>query len=231
MRYLKLFGAALGLACALGAVVLASASALPTLLPVTITEYTGKSTGGSTVLEKANGNKVTCTSATGEGTVEANGHLGNFHIHFSKCTAESGLATCTGLGENSGIILSLGSWHYVYDTLGATLGAAGVAILYLVGETHFVCSALGIEKLIIVPLGGMVLCLVTKPTTLSKSHEFACKKGATAGTPEETKYYNEGGTLVSIHRLEAIESEGTAEESNQQGSGTVETSVAGEIMI
>jgi len=114
----------------------------------------------------------------------------------------------------------------VFDTLGATLGAAGVADLFLVQETHFVCA--GVNKLFIVPAGGMVLCLVKNPTAKTKVFEFGCKERS-GGGPEETKYYNEGGTLVSITPLLTSEAEATAKESIQNGIGTVETTAVAEL--
>jgi len=84
MRSLKLLSAALVL-CALGAVMVASAFALPTILPTTISSYTGKSVGGTELKIVGGFGSVNCSSAKGEGTIEANRHLGLFHISFEGC--------------------------------------------------------------------------------------------------------------------------------------------------
>jgi hypothetical protein len=223
MRFIKLSVAALVAVFALGAVIAASAFALPTILPTTANSFTGKKAGsGEAILEKANGEKVECSKATGNnGTVESNRHLGLFHISFEGCKA-FGFIGCTGLGDNSGIILTLGSWHLVYDTLGSSLSSAGVAILFLVGEVHFSCSI----ELVIVPLGGMVLCLILNPTALTKVFEFHCTKGRNAGEAGETTYYNEAGTLTNIVALTSNKNERGAENSNEQALGFIEFSEA-----
>jgi hypothetical protein len=229
MRYLRLFGVALVALCALGSVIAVSASALPTILPTTITAFTGKSSG-KTKLERQGGlAAVECEKAKGEGTVEANGHLGLYHITFETCTAAGG--QCTGLGDTAGNILSLGSYHLVFDTLKATLAEAGVAILFLVDNVHFICKVpiLG-EILQEVFLGGMVLCLVANPTALTKVFEFQCKEGA-SDHPLLSKYYNEAGTLVKISPLMSSEGEGTEAEGAQIGNATTEYVEAALLML
>jgi hypothetical protein len=228
MKHLRLFGVALVALVALGAVMAVSASALPTILPTTITEYTGKSIGETKLSRQGGLAEVSCTKATGKGTVEANGHLGLFAITFEKCKAAGG--PCTGLGSAAEDIVSEGSYHLVFDTLGATLGAAGVALLFLPGAVHFICTVPIIgEVLDVVNAGGMVLCLIANPTALTKVFEFVCKgKG---GKPEGTKYYNEGGTLVSIVPLKSSEMEGTASEGAQSGTATTEYSEAALLML
>ena len=219
MKSIKSLGLALVAVCALGIMVVSSASGLPSILPEEARSFTGKNVGAAK-LEKHNGEKVECSSAAGEGTQERSTPLGQFHITFKGCKAFS-LFACTGLGDAAEAILTSGSFHIVYDTL-TPLGAA---ILFLPGNTQFECGG----KTFVVKLGGMVLCLITTPLTNAKSHEFRCKKGASAGTAEETKYYNGGGTLTSISPL--LTTEGTTtEESNEQANGTIETERNTEIM-
>jgi len=225
----QLLATAITAACALTATLAATAHALPTILPETIKSWLGKNVG-TFVLETGGGSVVECKSAGQEGTVEQPKALGLFHIHFRECSAKaSGIIakTCTGLGDEPGTILSLGSWHLVWDSL----EPLGVAILYLLDNVHFVCSfeIIG-NKLYIVPLGAMVLCLVLNPTTLTAVFEFHCKAVA-AGVTEESKYYNEGGTLVSIHRNESAVNEGTEEESVEKALGTLEYPVLALLMI
>jgi hypothetical protein len=220
MRHLRLIMAALAALFALSALMAVTAFALPTILGE-VSTFTGKKATGSgeALLVKANGEEVNCKEAKGsEGTLEANHHLGLFHIAFEKCTTASGLVTCTGLADNSGVILSLGSWHLVYDSLAVSLVNDPVAILFLVGTVHFECAG----QLVVVPLGGMVLCLILNPTALTKVFEFHCNKASGANRPEETKYYNEGGTLVAISALLSAKNEGTFEESTEVALGTIE---------
>jgi hypothetical protein len=209
MHHLRLIGAALTTIFVLGTVMAVSALALPTLLPETITSFTGKKAGSSEIEElKANGETIDCTEdVSSNDTVEANHHLGLYHEHLSGCTAASKLLTCTGLGESSGVILELGSWHLVYDSLAPNLSNDPVAFLFLVDTIHFECGG----RLFIIPLGGMQLCLILNPTALTRVFEMHCNKAASANRPEETKYYNEAGALVGIGALTESENEGTAE--------------------
>jgi hypothetical protein len=224
MRCFKLFGVALVAVCAVGAMLVSSAFALPTLL-IGKTEsgastWSGANVGNTELQSNGAAAKVVCEKAAAEGTVEANKPLGAFHIHFSKCHDSLLGETCTGEGEEVGVILSLGSWHLVYDTLKAGLTGSGVAILFLVEKVNFVCKALNTK--IEVLGGGMVLCLILNPEALTKTFEFHCKlrTGGTFG-PEETKYDNEAGTMVSIAPLLSKENNGAAKESVQVGLGTV----------
>jgi hypothetical protein len=150
--------------------------------------------------------------------VEAKKALGTYHINFTGCK-ETALSTkCTGTGDETGLILTLGSWHLVYDTLKAGLTGSGVAILFLVGKVNFTCAggAVAIE----VKGGGMVLCLIKNPETLTKTFTFACKLRTGSFGPEETKYDNTAGTMVSITPLESNENGGAFVESVQTGEGT-----------
>ena len=216
MRFFKLSGVALVVLCACAAAMATSAFALPTVLiggGELAKTFTGKSIG-ATKLETPT-STVECSSASGEGTTEAKIPLGQFHIRFAGC---KDLVACTGSGDSSGVILSLGSYHIVYDTLkGTELSEAGVAILYLPGTTTFNCS--GFAE-VTVKSGGMVLCLITNPTALTKVFTFGC--GGSKGKPEESKYYNAGGTLVSISTLLSIVGTAAATESDQVGEGTDE---------
>jgi hypothetical protein len=225
MRHLRLIMAALAALFALSALMAVTAFALPTILGEVET-FTGKKAGTATAqLLKLGGGEVSCTVANGSnGTLEANHHLGLFHIAFEGCKAE-GLFNCTGLADNTGVLLTLGSWHLVYDSLAPSLVNDPVAILFLVGEVHFEC----VGKLFVVPLGGMVLCLILNPTALTKVFEFHCNKN-TGPRPEETKYYNEGGTLVAISPLLTAENEKTATESTEVALGTLEYPAAVLIM-
>jgi hypothetical protein len=227
MRHLRLIMAALTALFALSALMAVTAFALPTILPETVTTFTGKKAAGSAGLEllKLGGGVFSCTAVNGEpGTIEANHHLGLFHLAAEGCKVE-GLFNCTGLADNSGVLLTQGSWHLVYDSLAVSLVNDPVAILFLLGEVHFEC----VGKLLIIPLGGMILCLILNPTALTKVFEFHCNKN-TGPRPEETKYYNEGGTLVGISPLLTAENEKTATEAVEVWLGTIEYPAAVLIM-
>jgi hypothetical protein len=225
MRHLRLIMAALTALFALGALMAVTAFALPTILGEAST-FTGKKAGSANLqLLKLGGGEISCTVANGSnGTLEANRHLGLFHLAVEGCKAE-GLFTCTGLADNAGVLLTLGSWHLVYDSLAVSLVNDPVAILFLVGEVHFEC----VGKLFTIPLGGMILCLILNPTALTKVFEFHCNKN-TGPRPEETKYYNEGGTLVGISPLLIAENEKTATEFIEVWLGTIEYPAAVLIM-
>jgi hypothetical protein len=228
LKKVKLLGVAVVAMCALSATVMSlTASALPVVLPESASErsWTGKNIGPAT-LETTAGETIPCTTASAEGTEESKKPLGAFHIHFSSCSTAGGLASCHSLGDETGIILSLGSWHFVFDTLGATLGQAGVGILFLLADVHIECAGV----LILVFAGGMVLCLITKPTTSATTHEFSCKSRA-AGVPLELTYYNETGTNVRIATLLSSRAGGTDLESVEIAGGTFSESTALEIMV
>lgn len=71
---IRLLGACLGCALAMGAAGAASASAAPEFLhlggPLTVTVFTGKSTGAVEIVDPATGVKVKCTSEGLEGLIE-----------------------------------------------------------------------------------------------------------------------------------------------------------------
>jgi len=232
MRYFRLLGVALVAVCAVCAMMVASAFALPTILPTTITSWKGASIG-ETELLKANGENVRCAGATLSGTVEANGHLGLYTTNFTGCKIKTPIeAKCTGESgpgtDSEGVILTAGSWHLVYDTLSTSLASAGLAILFLTGKVNFKCTTLAKIE---VPLGGMVLCLVLNPTALTKIFETHCSKAAVGNRPLETKYYNEAGTFVSIVALLSNLNGGTFEENTQIGLGTLVYPEAALLMV
>jgi hypothetical protein len=231
MRYWKLVGATIIVLCALGVAMTVSAlGALPLVLPETAKTFTGKSVG-TFELAKKSGNKIECDSLKAiEGTIEQPKPLGLFHFVIENCTTtvlgQSG--ECTGLGDEKGTILSLGSYHLVYDSL----TPLGVAILFLLGAIHLSCTVLGVTALTLMPLGGMVLCLILSPEVLASVYEFHCNQTASgSGVAQESKYYNEGGTLVSISTLLAAENEKTPEQLAEILLATIEYPVDVLLMI
>jgi hypothetical protein len=204
MKRFKLLGLALAAVCLLAAAFSASAFAgLPELLGQSAgATYSGKNTGTENpTLETVKKETITCTAASAEGIQETD-TLGTFHIHFTGCNS-SGFK-CNTSGDEAGIILSLGTFHYVYDKLG-TGSELGVAILFLPEEQVIKCTAL-----VTLNVKGTILCLVLEPLTSAATHEFHCTQ--TGGKPSSTQWWNDEGVsqtalaLTSKNKGEFIES-------------------------
>ncbi len=193
MQRLKILGVALMAVFMLGAFVSATASARVEVLPEG-KEETWKGESGKGTLEVLKGNKVTCAKDKSEGTIEATKPLGLFHITFEGCKGP--LETvCTGLGDkNAGEVLVLGTYHFVFDKLGAKLSEAGVGVLFLLELLHFTCGE-GIFAVLIL-VKGEVLCLIKPVNTLAKHFEIVCEQKE--GDPKETVYWNEEGKEVKM---------------------------------
>lgn len=218
MRRLKWLSVALGALSVLGAAVSTSASAsvLPEVLPTSSTtrSWTGESKGESSLTVLGSTLTIKCKSGTAEGTEEAGKPLGTAHGTLKECGATIlGIkVACTGLGDAAGVILTLGTWHLVYDTKSPTLG---VAVLTLISpEIHFSCSTT------LLTVKGNTLCLGIEPTKRAFTHEGVCKTNGTAGDPQETKYFNDAGTEVAITPLEVSENGGAFKGAAVEGSGT-----------
>jgi len=194
MRIGKLLAALLA-AFAVGVLVVSSASAaLPQVLPETAGKTTASASTGATLFETTAGKKVSCEKATGTSKETGATPLGEFHINFEKCTTTvAGIKfVCTGLGDTSGNILSLGEYHYVYDALGTSeTNALGIAILFLVLATHFECAS-GIS---LIKVEGSELCLITEPHVAKTLHQFTCSITG-AGVPTDKVFWNDEGKEV-----------------------------------
>jgi hypothetical protein len=165
-----------------------------------------------TKLVKLNGKAVECEEVHYEIHIEPNSALGLFHIHFLKCTG--GGFTCTGLGDEAGQILVLGTFHLVFDSL-TTLGGG---ILFLPEHVHFTCGGL-----VLILVLGEVLCLITPINSLTNTHTINCEQG-TAGDPKETVYWKDdgSGTEVKVGALLATENDEKYEGSAQVGEVKIE---------
>jgi hypothetical protein len=226
MQRFRILGIALMTVFVLGAVVSATASAVGVeVLPLGKEEkWTGEGGKGSLeVLKKSE--FIVCLKHNAEGTFEANKPLGKFHIDFEDCKSSVLGATCTGLGEASGTILTLGTVHMVFDKLG-TGGELGVGVLFLVEATHFTC----VIPLIIVE--GQVLCLIKPINTIVKHWEIVCSKGKESGDPGETLYWNETGTEVKMGEelLLSKENEGAGVMSSENTTALILSTIGREIM-
>jgi hypothetical protein len=212
MKRFSLLGVLMVVVFALAAVVVAPAAfALPELLPIKTggTHYTAASDGTEEVTLEINANeKVNCKAATGEGGQETD-TLGTFRISFTSCKETILGTACSTSGDASGVILTNGSFHYVIDTLGATLGANGVAILFLPEITNFECDG-GLTKF---KVTGRVLCLLLEPLVSRSTHLFHCVQ--TAGKQNVTSYYNATGTLITGVILETSKNGGALAQSGE----------------
>jgi hypothetical protein len=188
MRQFKLLGLTL-MAVFVAAVAVAStaSAALPANLPISATARAWTGTNEGKVELSAGGSKIVCAEAPSSGEEEAGKPLGPFHIEFKNCTTEGGAIKCTGLGDAAGIILTLGTWHLVFDNL-TTLSTA---LLFLIEHVHFSCSAL-----VLILVLGELLCLHLKPTEKALTHSFHCVE-TSAGKQEDETYFNEAGTAVN----------------------------------
>jgi hypothetical protein len=208
MKQFSILGVLFVVVFALAAVVVAPAAfALPELLPIKTggTPFTDLSDGTEELTLETVGKKgFRCQAATSVGGQETD-TLGTFTIDFRECKEPSLGVKCTTRGDSEGVILVKGSFHYVIDTLGATLGANGVAILFLPSTTEFECTSLA--KLVIT---GRLVCLVLEPLVSRSTHLFHCIQ--TAGLQNETSYYNATGTLITGVFLSTSLNGGAAEQ-------------------
>ena len=215
---IRLLFVAFSAVAVLGAVASATASAeSPLFLPERTEAYTGKGGAGTlAVLPGGITKEIMAKEVETSGTLEAGAKLGSFHIDFKKSTAGGGLLTCTGLGEASGVVLMLGTWHLVYDKLG-TGGELGVAFLFLAEATHLECGS----KLFV--MTGQVLCLLSPVETLTTSFTVKCE--GSKGDPKETVYWNEKGEEVKLGEsgLLDAENEGTGEMTSLNTEAKLET--------
>jgi len=158
---------------------------------------------------------------------QTSARLGVFHLHWHKCTTSLG-GTCTGLGDETGLVLALGTAHLVEDKL-TSEGTLGAAALILVEPTHYACKVGFVTTLINV--SGEVLCLVS-PLTLTLTGKIKCEQGAKVGDPGETVYWNEAGTKVEMgeNGLLASENGGTAKMAAEVGEGEGELNQEAELM-
>jgi hypothetical protein len=224
-RY-RFLGFALTAALALNAALAGSALALPESLPFSsgTKAFTGQLDSGQAVLENSDGFQFKCERMEGSGGLETD-ELGTFKFNFEKCGRPifGGTEPCTGAGDNEGTILSEGSFHYVFDTLG-TGEALGVAILLLVKETSFECA-----EIVQNDIKGDLLCLVLSPLTSLVTHLFHCVKGEGSGEQAQARYWNDEGTAVATRLLFRLNG-GEFEETNLQLLATITTKEASAIM-
>jgi len=219
MRRLKLLGLGLVAVFALGAFMSTAALGAAKVLTKAGVESENFKLSGNSVKETKltvlkSGLAVKCPEVTTEGEQTGKTLLGTFHLHWKGCTTSLG-GTCTGLGDESGLILALGTFHIVFDSL-TTLG---LGVLFLVEPLHFTC-VVGLSELLLVK--GEVLCLATPTNSLTKTITVKCETGPENGDPKETVYWNhETGAEVKmgLEGLLTSKNGGAFEMSAQAGEG------------
>jgi len=232
MQRAKLLVFALLAVSMFSAVAAATASAeLPVILNARgevagLTKFEGTSRLTTRLSTLGSSVEVTCPETETRGEFEARSPLGPFHLDFKGCTTTAG-GKCTGLGEETGVILSLGTIHIVYDVLRPELGAA---VLFLIQNTHFECEVLIVHKLILTL--GQLLCLITPISRLSARSTITCETTRTLGDPKEVTYWNDAEREVNIAEgLLSSENDSTFTMSAESGSGEVRTTSGEEINI
>jgi hypothetical protein len=214
---------------ALGVVMASSASAaLPQLLnakkevPALVTF---KGSGTELKFATLAGKEVKCTSYTSTTEINTEGRLGPFHIDLTGCTVkEAGLTlTCTGLGDaTSGLILALGTVHFVFTALSPPTLA--VAALLLLEPVHFLCKS-GIIEVLLKVLGSQ-LCSATPINKLEAKGKIICSQSA-AGDAAETKYENNAGEAQTVSLLTGFADAEKEEDSSQVTALTTTALVGG----
>lgn len=193
---------------AVGALTAVSASAaLPELLGAKAFPQKWTGSGGEGTSETLKGESIKCASATGDGE-QLTHTLGDYHIHYKGCSALNGAVKCNSTGDETGVILDLGEYHFVSDPK-----APNVAILFLLGLS-FECTALAKFT-----IEGHVLCLFLKPLELNATHELHCKT-VSAGMPEDKKWTNDSGVEETAVLL-ASKNGGAFEEAAEIRLGTI----------
>jgi hypothetical protein len=214
------------IAFTLSATLAAQAQALPEVLPFNAgtKAFTGKLDSGQAIAETSVGNRIECTATQSSGGLETD-TLGTYKLTLEGCVGSifGKDEACAGPGDSKGIMLSEGSFHYVFDVLGKA-ETLGVAILLLPHETAFECGVF-VKNII----KGDVLCLLLTPLTSSLTHLFHCNKGTNDGEQAQKTYWNDDGTAVTAQLLVEFDG-GALNESNLQLLATITTKEASAIM-
>ncbi len=211
MQRIKLLGVAFMAVIALSAITAAMAQAENTKMLPEPTEaapvtFTGSSGAGT--LETTGKETIKCTKDSSTGSAYS-ANLGTFVVSFEKCTAKSGLATCTGLNVSTkGTIETKGTFHYWLALRGSTLVDA---IVFLPTETHFECEALSIKELILVK--GCVAGEMTSGESLTSVVTIKLAQSS-AGINEITKVLPQESTEEIECKLTSKIAEKAAEQSS-----------------
>jgi len=138
--------------------------------------------------------KIVCNKAEGKGADTSN-TLGTFTIDFEECEEPKNKVKCSTSGDSTGIILTDGTYHYVWDSL-TTLG---IAVLFLPLEVTIECTALVKIKVKQQSANGGLVCLILEPTSSKVTHLLHCEQEL--GDQKEKTYWNDSGTAITNAEL------------------------------
>jgi hypothetical protein len=192
MQRIKVVALALMAMLVVGALAVASASAATEVLPTPTTAapltFTDAQVGEGR-LETLAGSIVKCLAGTSTGSFTSV-TLGTFTVAFKECTGPLG-SICTGTGDAKGVILTSGTVHYALGLLTESKTKVD-ALVFLQEQFHFICSAIGIEQLILVR--GCIAAHTTPIDTLVTEIEETFKLiTGQKGDPDISSWIMPGG--------------------------------------
>lgn len=158
------------------------ASAWAVELPEFTTETTFTGTSGKSTFESIKGTKMTCKSASTEGS-PTNAKEGTFHAVFAGCEEPAFKLTCAGLAEKAGTVSIPGTYRLV------RLKGGKAADLLTDEEVHVTCGGLLLFK-----MKGPTLASIAPLGSKTTKYELQVKE--TKGKQELTEYENDEGAAV-----------------------------------
>lgn len=197
----------------------ASAVALPEVLPIKTggSPWTGSAVGTNLIAETVKKETVSCESSPASGVAETP-TSGSLHITFKGCKEPALKLSCNGVGDAKEIILALGKYNIVFDSL----SPLSVGILDTIEPIKFECSALAkFEK------KGTLICAILEPLVSKTTHSGHCIQKE--GKQELKTYWNDEGKEVHTQLL-LSKNGGTFEEIALLGLGEVTLEEAVTIM-
>jgi hypothetical protein len=214
MKRSKLLGLAFMVMLAITAITATTALAaatLPSLLPeatsanpVTAVTESAKSEFGSPGITA-----ITSTSSLGESS-QTSLKLGAFHVKFLG-VKNALLGTCTGTGDESGVVLVLGEFHFRDNSQPSPL----TVVIFLLNQVQFLCGTT------LITVGGCVAGAVTPESTLTKTLEETLKTAN--GDNSIVKVLNEENTAEEACQLLSKAGAGATELSAEQTTQLVST--------
>jgi len=208
MKCFRLFGVALMAMFALGVTMASSASALPdvsvlpgelTLVHLDVTDLT-VATKLSNPVEVLRGTGLLLLLLADELT-----SLGTFEALFTNVVDEADVE-CHSVDDESGEVLTSGTYHIVYTSL----SPLEIGALYLVLPLEIECASLTIKI-----EGSVLSSLKPAASGTDQTSVAGVLKGNGEGKPNLVNYYNDGGTIVKA-KLTVHAAGGTAKEGAEE---------------
>ena len=163
----------------------------------------------ATVLEDANGGVLSGAGLKLLLTTGEEAALGTFRADFLQVTETSTGKKCHSTGDTTGTVLTEGSFHLVYTSLGTNLQ---LGVLYLPNEVKIECEGFNAK------VKGSVISSVnlngTNEATELTNVKGLLAKGTNPGEQQIKEYYNGEGTKVKAGLITTIS--GIEQESNEQ---------------